>query len=115
MQINISSRHGHLSTESQDRIEDKVDKLSRFFDRITGIDVTVDLQHEDSPHVELRVSAEHTADFVATETAKNVSSALDSALAKVEQQLRKHKEKVTGHRATSVKHLDGTAAPPEAE
>jgi ribosome-associated translation inhibitor RaiA len=30
---------------------------------------------------------------------------MDSAMSKVEQQLRKHKEKLTGHKASSVKHI----------
>ena len=111
MQVSISSRHGHLSTEAQQRIEEKVQKLRRFFDRVTAIEVTADLQHEDSPSVEVRVSAEQTADFVATSSASSVSSALDKVLSKVEQQIRKHKEKVTGHRATSVKHLENPESP----
>lgn len=106
MQINISARHGNLSSKTQERIHEKVGKLRRFFERVTGIVVTVDLEHPEKPHVEVRVSAEHADDFVASDTSSNVLAALDRVLPKVEQQLRKHKEKLTGHRATGHKHLE---------
>ncbi|MDP6442434.1 MAG: ribosome-associated translation inhibitor RaiA [Pirellulaceae bacterium] len=115
MQTNISVRHGNLSQETQDKITEKAEKLRRFFDRLTGINVTVDLEHRDTPRVEVRVSAEHSEGFVAADEAGNVLAALDSVLHKLERQLRKHKEKLTGHRATGLKHLDpGAEIDPEA-
>ena len=107
MQVNISARHGQLSGQTQERITTKVEKLRKFFDRVTSINVTADLEHRESPTVEIRVSAEETNDFVATDQG-DLMVALDSALRKVEQQLRKHKEKLTGHRATGHKHLETT-------
>lgn len=106
MQISISARHGDLSAETQEKIREKVQRLPRFFDRLTAILVTADLEHRDSPTVELRVSAEHTDDFVATDTSSNVIAALDSVLPKIEQQLRKHKQKLTEHRAKAHKHIE---------
>ena len=111
MQISISARHGDLSPRSQERIEEKVRKLSRFFDRLTAIHVTADLEHRDSPSVELRVSAEHTEDFIATDQSNELMAALDSVLHKVERQLRKHKEKLTGHRQTGIKRIENQIEP----
>lgn len=108
MQINISARHGHLSAATQEKITEKVERIRRYFDRVTAIHVTADLDHRETPTVELRVSAEHCDDFVAIETAE-LMTALDAVIHKVEHQLRKHKEKLTGHRATGLKHLE----PPE--
>ncbi len=105
MQVTISARHGHLSTGSQERIEEKVRKLQRFYDRITSIQVTVDLKNEDSPEVEVRVTAEQHPDFVATDQGAGVATALDLVIPKLESQLRKHKDKVTGHRSPGIKHL----------
>ena len=94
MQINISTRHGHLSDVTQAKISDKVEKLQRIFDRLTAIEVTVDLEHEESPVVDLRVSAEHKHDFVATATGGQLLGAVDGALHKLEKQLRKYKKRV---------------------
>ena len=105
MQIRISVRHGHLQAGDQQLIEEKVEKLRRLFDRVNAIDVIVDMEHIDTPTVELVVSAEHAADCVATAEATTVLGALDLAIPKLEQQLRRTKEKMTGHRATGHKHI----------
>ena len=93
VQIKISTRHGHLSEVTQEKIHGKVEKLSRLFDRLTEIVVTVDLEHTDKPTVDLQVSAEHKHDFVATETSDELWASLDGAIHKIEQQLRRYKEK----------------------
>ena len=54
--------------------------------------------------MELRVSAEHTEDFIATDHSSDLLAALDSVIHKVERQLRKHKEKLKGHKVTGLKH-----------
>ena len=113
MQVNISARHGHLSTATQEKIAEKVDKLSKYHERVTAIQVIVDLEHRDNPGVEIKVTAEHTADFVATETASNVLVAVDGAVHKVESQLRKHHEKQLGRRTAGLKHLGEPETQPD--
>jgi putative sigma-54 modulation protein len=110
VQINISARHGHLSPGTQEKITEKVEGLRRFFNRVTSLNVTVDLEHRENPSVEIRVSAEHHDEFVATESADTVLAALDGVMEKVEVQLRKFKEKLKEHRATGHKHLEPPAA-----
>jgi putative sigma-54 modulation protein len=97
VQIKISARHGHLSDQTQDKIRAKVERLLRLFERLTSIDVTVDLQDSASLAVDLRVSAEHKHDFVATATGDELMGVLDGVLHKVEQQIRKYKERVQEH------------------
>ena len=94
MQIKISTRHGHISDPTQQKISAKVEKMTRIFERLTSINVTVDLEHEERPSVALEVSAEHKHDFVATVSSDNLWASLESAIHKVEQQLRKYKEKI---------------------
>jgi ribosome hibernation promoting factor len=109
LQINISARHGHLSPGIQEKITEKVEGIRRFLDRITAIQVTVDLEHRDAPTLELCVDAEHHDDFVATVQADTVLAALDGCIEKVEQQLRKFKERLKEHKATGHKHLEPPA------
>lgn len=106
MQVNVSARHGHLKNEDQTIIVEKAEKLRRFLSQITAIEVTVDLGNIDKPHVEINISAEHANDFVAHAESSTVISALDMSLQKAEQQLRKHKEKITGHKGAGHKHID---------
>lgn len=102
MQIQISTRHGHLSEASQEKIRGKVEKFGRLFERLSAIEVTVDVEHEENPAVTIQVSAEHKHDFVATEASTSLMGALDEAIHKIEQQLRKYKEKVQNHHRPST-------------
>jgi putative sigma-54 modulation protein len=106
VQISISARHGHLSPGTQEKITEKVENVRKYFDRITAIQVTVDLERRDEPSVELRITAEHHDEFVAVDRAETVLAALDSVLEKMESQLRRFKEKLKEHRATGHKHLE---------
>ena len=106
MQINISTRHGHLSQASQEKISDKVTRLSRLFERLTAVEVVCDVEHPEHPNVEIRVSAERHDDFVAKDDAPNLMAAVDGAVHKLEQQIRKFKEKLKGHRTPGHRHED---------
>jgi putative sigma-54 modulation protein len=115
VQINISTRHGHVSEETQAKIAEKLDKLPRLYDRISAIELTIDLEHRDAPSVDLKVSAKHKHDFMAVGTADNLLASIDDVLGKMEQQLRKHKQKVQDrHRGTGHESLEGPSeATPE--
>ena len=106
MQTNISARHGHLSTGTQTRITEKVEKLSRYFDRLSAIQVTVDLEHRENPSVELKISVDHSEALVAADRSGDVMAALDGALRKMEHQIRRQKDKRTERRRSPLKHLE---------
>ncbi|NQT12511.1 MAG: ribosome-associated translation inhibitor RaiA [Planctomycetes bacterium] len=100
MQIRISTRHGTISEETQSKIKAKAEKLTRFFDRLTAIEFTVDLKRRDEPNVDLRVSAEHKHDFVATDRSSDLIASVDHVIRKLEQQLRKYKQKIQDRHRT---------------
>ena len=107
MQINISTRHGHLSDATQDKITGKVEKLARFFDRLTSIRVTVDLSDQETPSVDINVSAEHKGEFIGSDKSNSLIGSVDRAVRKLEQQLRKYKEKVQErHRKPEARHQE---------
>lgn len=110
MQIKISARHGHLTEEAQAFIREKAEKLLHFFDRLTQIEVTVDLKKE-AYVVELLVSAEHKHDFVAKESHAELMTAVEQAVHKLEHQLKRYKEKVQDHRRRpSMGEVAGSAS-----
>jgi ribosome hibernation promoting factor len=112
VQVKISARHGHLSDETRSIITSKMERLLRLFDRLLSIEVTVDLEHQAEPSVDVRVSAEHKHDFVAAHQAEGLMAALDGVIRKLEGQLRKYKEKVQDrHRTprTETASLEGEA------
>ncbi|MDA8746264.1 ribosome-associated translation inhibitor RaiA [Rubripirellula amarantea] len=110
MQVNVSARHGSLQNGDQELVVEKVEKLRRLYDRVNAIEVTIDLKELDKPFVEIKVSIEGSDDCIATADSTTVISALDLAIPKAEQQLRRIKEKKTGHRATGHKHIDPIVA-----
>ncbi len=113
MQIKISARHGNLTDEVQQFIRDKANKLLHLFDRIMMIDVTVDLSSEDKL-VEFLVSLEHKHNMVARERNKDILAAVDQVMDKLQQQLRKYKEKIQDHRRTpSMGDVTGAPLPEE--
>jgi putative sigma-54 modulation protein len=113
VQIKISARHGHLSEASQEFIREKAQKLTRLFERLTMIDVTVDLKNEQA-WVEFLVKAEHKHDFVAHDSHPDLLAAVDLVMGKLEMQVRRHKEKLQDRRRTpSAGEVAG--APPAAE
>lgn len=115
MEIKISARHGHLSEATQEFIREKAQKLLHIFQRLTIIEVTVDLKDDVNKVVEFVVAAEHKHDFVARETHTDVLAAVDLVMDKLEQQLRRYKEKIQDHRRRpSTGQVAGAPSPEEA-
>jgi putative sigma-54 modulation protein len=117
VQVKISVRHGQLSEATQAIIREKALKLLNVFDRLTMIEVTVDVKksEEDKALVEFLVQAEHRHDFVAQENQHDVLTAVDLALHKLQGQLRRYKEKIQDRRRTpSAGEVAGTARREEA-
>ncbi len=100
VQVKISVRRGHLSDATQEFIREKAQKLTRLFERLTMIEVTVDLKNEGQPWVEFLVKSEHKHDFVAHESHPDLLAAVDLALGKLEMQVRRYKEKIQDRRRT---------------
>jgi putative sigma-54 modulation protein len=106
VQSNISVRHGHVSEPTQAAIREKLEKLTRLYDRISTIEVTVDLEHRETPGVDLKVTTKKH-EFVSAVQAENLMAAVEAAVDKMEQQLRRHKERAldrhrgAGHREST--------------
>ncbi len=101
MQVKVSARHGQLSDEHQAEIAEKAEKLLTYFERISMIEVTVDLSEHAHPHqkkVEVLVNAEHKHDFVGHHADPDLMTAVNAAIEKVKQQVKHYKEKVQDHR-----------------
>ena len=130
MHIEVSCRHGEIPSDVRDYIEKKAEKLLTYFERITEIDVIVDFEGtlgkgsaaEKAAHaqngaddakqrirVEIEVDAEHKHDFVAHDTGDDVRTVFDATLAKMEQQIRRYKDRVQNHRRDTP--MGGPAEP----
>lgn len=119
MQVAIACRHGSLRDDVQDHLRQKSEKLLTYFERVTAIQVTVDFGKErakDRVTVEILVDAEHKHNFVAQESGAEILAAFDGALHRMEQQIKKYKEKVQDHRRdVPIGELAGDGLAVEAE
>ena len=98
MHIEISTRHGlSLDSKQHDHVQNKAEKLLKYFNRLMEIEVVVDHQ-KNQWTVELIASAEHKHDFVARGDAPTLESAMDHVSHMVEQQIRRYKDRVQDHR-----------------
>lgn len=104
MQVAITCRHGTITQSTHDYMSQKVEKLLTLFGRVTSIGITVDFSNGKST-VEILVDTEHRHDLVAVDTDNEATAAFDLALHKMEQQLRKYKEKIQNHRGPSLGEL----------
>ena len=94
MEISLSTRHGHISESTQSKVKGKIEKLIRHFDRITSVVVIIDLDNEQKPEADIKVTTEHWGDFVARDQNEGLLTAVENAVHKLDQQLRKNKDKV---------------------
>jgi putative sigma-54 modulation protein len=97
VQVKVSARHGHFDEPMQAEIQAKAEKLLHFFDRLTMIEVTVDLRGEQKK-AEVKVDAEHKHDFVAVAEHADPVLAVTEAVDRMIQQVKHYKDKVQDHR-----------------
>ncbi|MDC0611294.1 ribosome hibernation promoting factor [Vibrio sp.] len=95
MQININGHHIDLTDSMQDYVHSKFDKLERFFDQISNVQVILRVEKlqqiaEATLHVsqgEIHAKAEN----------EDMYAAIDGLVDKLVRQLNKHKEKLSSH------------------
>ncbi|MBA3315968.1 MAG: ribosome-associated translation inhibitor RaiA [Planctomycetota bacterium] len=98
MQIEVTSRHGTVSDDVRRHLVQKAEKLLTYFERVTAIQVTVDFETPRLTKVEILVDAEHKHDFVANDQGEDVVATFDRVLHKMEQQVKRYKERIQDHR-----------------
>ena len=97
MQVAISCKHGQLNGDQQEYMTRKAEKLLTYFERVTAINVTTSFE-KGRVRLEILVDAEHKHNFVACELGDDVIPTFDVTLHKMEQQIRKYKERIQDHR-----------------
>ena len=93
MKITIKARHMDVTDSIREYAQTKAAKLERFYDRLQTAEVILDRQG-DQAVAEVVASAMKKHTFVATQRGPDLYACLDQCLAKVEEQIRRHKDKV---------------------
>lgn len=98
MLIEVTTRHGTVSDDVRRHLVQKAEKLLTYFERVTAIQITVDFETPRLTKVEILVDAEHKHDFVANDQGEDVVATFDRVLHKMEQQVKKYKQRIQDHR-----------------
>ncbi len=96
MQVNISSIHFKADKKLLSFIENKVKKLSNFYDNVLGSDVVLKLDNNGKPEnkvaeIRLLIKGE---DLFAKKQSKSFEKSTDMAVEALRRQLRKYKGKL---------------------
>lgn len=104
MDIQFSARHFNASAGLQDRIQEEMDKLAKFYPNITNASVILDHEVEHQRHCEISVNITGSV-VVASADEDNMGKAVDVALERVKVQLKKANDKQNDHRAQPISNL----------
>jgi putative sigma-54 modulation protein len=93
MIVTVSSRHMEVTAALKSYAEQKASKLTKYFDRISEIEVVIETG-KDQSRVEMIVHAEHNDRFVAHHDQGDAYACVDGCVDKLERQLSDHKKKL---------------------
>lgn len=99
MQMTITFRHMDTSQRVKDHVEEKMQKLDRFFSNQL-VKSHVILSHEKFRYIaEVIITAENFT-LTCSEEADDLYGAIDQVYHRVDDQCRRHKEKVKDHKSS---------------
>ena len=102
VRIEFKGRHDHITERKQEHATKKLQRLGRFGDLLTRVEVVADHAHE-NPEIELIVHMAKGAPHVAKERGESFSGTVDILVDKMEAQVRKVKERLTDHKCRGAK------------
>ncbi len=118
MKIVITGRDSVVTEAMKAYAREKVEKLSRYYDRATSASVTMDVEH-DSHRVEIVFDVPRGVRLVGKAEAPDMFAACDLAEQKLAGQLRRFKQRLTDHhrgeRPPAASPGEAAGAPDNAE
>jgi putative sigma-54 modulation protein len=111
LHIDVTARHGHVSDGMREYAVKKAEKLTRFHDRLTRIQIITD-DPKGEREVEMIVHVDAGGTMVAKERAGAFHEAVDLLVEKLERQLKKDKEKLKDHKIEGGKGAGPELPPP---
>jgi putative sigma-54 modulation protein len=111
MNLQLTGHHVDITPALRDYVRNKLERVTRHFDHVIDVNVvlTVDkLQQKVEATVHVRGK-----DLHAESTEPDMYAAIDILADKLDRQIVKHKEKLTGHRIDSDAIQRAAASPPE--
>lgn len=109
MQISITARQCEISTGVRQFAQQRLEKLGKYASDIHGAHVVVTQEHGDHvAEITLRLNG---TEFVTKQEASEAGAAIERATDRLEEQLRRHKEKRAEHKNRGAKAPAAEGAP----
>ncbi|MHC5082943.1 MAG: ribosome hibernation-promoting factor, HPF/YfiA family [Planctomycetota bacterium] len=105
MLVTITGKHLEITDAIRLHAEEKVQKLPRYFDSISQIEVVIEGNEGGHQSVEIIVHAEHNDLLIAKEVGDDTYTCIDMTVHKLERQLRRAKEKQRSHKRTAIPEI----------
>ena len=115
MLFTISGKHIEITDAIREHVQEKIEKLPRYYNSINRIEVIIDGNDGGKPSVEIIASAEHSNVFIAKETGDDVYTCIDIVVHKLERQLRRKKQKQRNNKHISGAEVESSFAESQAE
>ena len=93
MLFTITGRHIEITDALRAHAEEKTAKLPRYYSSVNQIEVIIDGNEGNGNSVEIIARGEHSNVFVVTEKGTDAYACIDTAVHKLERQLKKKKGK----------------------
>lgn len=99
MLFTITGKHISITDAIRDHAEEKTSKLPRYYSGINLVEVLIDgSEGGNNVSVEIIARGEHSNVFIATEAGEDAYQCIDTAVHKLERQLRRKKTKERNHK-----------------
>jgi putative sigma-54 modulation protein len=93
-----------ISQKTKDYLAKRIEKLSRFLEKISGIEIEVEKDKRNFWRVEITVKS-LGKNYLSEETSESIEGSLDMALEKIQQQIRKEKGKIRAERERGARSI----------
>jgi putative sigma-54 modulation protein len=102
MQINITGHHIEVTPALKAYVTEKLQKISRHFDHVISINVILRVEKPQQQQAEATVAAAGKSLF-AQDSSTDMYAAIDGLTDKLDKQVRRYKDRLRNHHATSAK------------
>ena len=103
MQVIVTGRHIEITDAIRARAEEQGSKMTRYYDRVSLVEVVVDKGERNQFQVEMIASVDNHDAFVARTRHEDLYAGIDEVAGKMERQLTDHKEKLRNRKHTAAR------------
>lgn len=103
MNVHMSFRHLQPTEAIKSYAQEKLERIRKYFPEPISVHMVFALENVHAQVADIQITLHHGTLIKALETTEDMYSSIDMAMAKIERQVRRYKEKLHNHRLTAGK------------